>query len=74
MSTVPPTTLVTVAVKVVEVPIFVEADTGVKFTVQDRAGVGVGVAGLGVGVLVLVGVAGMGVGVLVGAATQTQSQ
>ena len=54
----PPTTSVTVAVKVVEAPISVEADTGVKFTVQDFA------AG-GVGVLVLVGVAAIGVGVLV---------
>jgi len=67
----PPTTSVTVAVKVVEAPISVEADTGVKFTVQDFAagGVGVlvlvGVAAIGVGVLVLVGVAAIGVGVLV---------
>ena len=71
LSTLPPTGLVTVAVKVVEPPTALDADTGAILTVHDLAGVGVGVLVLvgvgaaGVGVLVRVGVGGAGVGVRV---------
>ena len=72
LSIVPPTTLLTVAVKVILPPILVETDTGARFTVQDLDGSGVGVLvrvgvrAARVGVLVLVGVGGTGVLVLVG--------
>ena len=72
LSIVPPTTLLTVAVKVILPPILVESDTGTRFTVQDLDGSGVGVLvrvgvrAARVGVLVLVGVGGTGVLVLVG--------
>ena len=72
LSIVPPTTLLTVAVKVILPPILVESDTGARFTVQDLDGSGVGVLvrvgvrAARVGVLVLVGVGGTGVLVLVG--------
>ena len=73
LSKVPPTTLVTVAVKLVEASIATVSEIGVILTTQDeRTGVGVrvlvGVAASGVGVLVRVAVAtpGVGVRVLVG--------